>query len=101
MSNNALREQLRSLMDKVPLRATGTALVTHRDGSLRLDDFPELAYSPKQWGEGVRVASNGAPVEMIAADLADSTAEEVAREYEVSVEAVAQAVAFLNAKVEV
>jgi hypothetical protein len=99
--SDSFRERLRLLMAKVPLRATGTAQVTHLDGSLRLDDFPELVYAPEQWGEGVRVASNGVLAEELVADLANSTAGVVAKEHEVSIEAVAQAVAFLNAKVEV
>jgi hypothetical protein len=36
-----------------------------------LTGYPHLTYAPGQWGEGVRVASNGIPIAQIAEECGD------------------------------
>jgi hypothetical protein len=43
-----------------------------------LTGYPHLVYAPRQWGDGVRVGSNGAPIEAIAADAMSGSIMRVA-----------------------
>lgn len=72
------------------------ATVEHKPGALRLDLYPLLVYAPKQWGEGVRVASNGARATEIAETLAAAgPAEAVARHFGVTLEELGQAARYV------
>jgi hypothetical protein len=51
-----------------------------------LTGFPHLTHAPRQWGEGVRVASNGAPAAHVAASVADGPIARAAKRHGVSLE---------------
>ena len=48
-----------------PIVATLAGTADRPAGSVDLTGYPKLTYAPHEYGEGIRVASNGAPVTAI------------------------------------
>jgi hypothetical protein len=51
-----------------------------------LTGYPHLVYAPAQWGEGVRIASNGAKASYVAVSVADGPITRAAARHGVSLE---------------
>ena len=47
--------------------------------------YPHLVYAPRQWGEGVRIASNGVDALAVAAAAEQAPTQTVAKAYNISV----------------
>jgi hypothetical protein len=62
-----------------------------------LTGYPHLVYAPAQWGQGVRVASNGAAIAPIAACAAERPIEYAATIYGISPTAVLDALRYARA----
>jgi hypothetical protein len=62
-----------------------------------LTGFPGLTYAPAQWGEGVRIASNGSAIAPIAACAAERPIEYAATIYGISTAEVLDALRYARA----
>jgi hypothetical protein len=62
-----------------------------------LTGYPHLTYAPAQWGDGVRLASNGAAVSPIAACAAERPIEYAATIYGISPAEVLDALRYARA----
>ena len=56
-----------------------------------LTGYPHLVYAPQQWGDGVRIASNGADALSVAAAAEQVPTQTVAKAYNISVAEVLEA----------
>jgi uncharacterized protein (DUF433 family) len=80
------------------VRIVGTANVLHKPGAVKLDGFPLLAFSPSQYGPGVRTEDRGVPVEAIATEYAaNPDAEAVAAKFGTTAAHVADALKYAHA----
>ena len=62
-----------------------------------LSAYPHLVYAPRQWGDGVRCGSNGAAVEVVAADAATDPIQAVAARHGVTIREVLDALCYAQA----
>jgi uncharacterized protein (DUF433 family) len=80
------------------VKVSGEATVLHKPGSVRLDDYPKLAYAPAQHGPGVRTEDNGTPVADIAIEYAaNPSAEAIAVKFGTTSDHVADAIRYAAA----
>ena len=77
------------------VKLTGEASVFHRPGAVRLDSFPLLSCSLKQWGEGVRTEDNGTSVaEIYRASVETPDFAELAKRFGTTAPHVIQAIQY-------